>query len=198
MQREGNAPDDVTFVGVILACTHGGMVEKGREIFNTMEQKFFIRPKLEHYGCMVDLLGRAGLIKEAYELIMAMPMKPDAVVWGGLLGACSFHGNVEFAERAAEALFELEPGNPGNYVILSNIYARANEWDGVAKVRKFMKGSNTTKAAGHSSIEEGGRQHTFVVEDKCHPKSDEIREGLNLVDAEMKHCEESEILESIN
>lgn len=197
MQRGGVAPDDVTFVGVILACTHGGMVEKGRELFNSMEQKFLVRPKLEHYGCIVDLLGRAGLVQEAYELIMAMPMKPDSVVWGTLLGACSFHGNVEFAERAAEALFRLDPWNPGNYVILSNIYAKANKWDGVAKLRKFMKGSNTTKAAGHSFIEEGGRLHKFFVEDKCHSRSNEIFAVLDFVTAEMKFRGKTYFLDSI-
>lgn len=197
MQREGIAPDDVTFVGVILACTHGGMVEKGRELFNTMEEKFLITPKLEHYGCIVDLLGRAGLLEEAYELIMAMPMKPDSVVWGALLGACSFHGNVEFAERAAEALFKLEPRSPGNYVILSNIYAQANKWDGVAKLRKFMKGTNTTKAAGHSFIEEGGRLHKFIVEDKYHSRSNEIFTVLDFVSAEMKLSGKTDFLDSI-
>ncbi|KAL1549729.1 pentatricopeptide repeat-containing protein-like protein [Salvia divinorum] len=197
MLREGFTPDDVTFVGVILACTHGGMVEKGHELFNSMEQKFLIKPKLEHYGCMVDLLGRAGLVQEAYELIMAMPMKPDSVVWGALLGACSFHGNVKFAERAAEALFKLEPWNPGNYVILSNIYAKANKWNEVAKLRKFMKGSNTCKAAGHSFIEGGGRLHKFLVEDKCHSRSNDIFTVLDFVTAEMKLARKTEFLDSI-
>ncbi|PIN24545.1 hypothetical protein CDL12_02730 [Handroanthus impetiginosus] len=186
MLRKGIAPDDVTFVGAILACTHGGMVKKGRELFNSMEQRFCISPKLEHYGCMVDLLGRAVLLKEAYNLIKAMPMKPDSVVWGTLLGACSFHGNVEFAEKAAESLFVLEPWNPGNYVILSNIYAKAGRWDGVAKLRKLMKGSNVTKAAGHSFIEEGGRIHKFIVEDKSHPRFNDIFRLLDYVTAEMK------------
>lgn len=179
-------PDDVTFVGAILACTHGGMVKKGRELFNSMEQRCFITPKLEHYGCMVDLLGRAGLLQEAYDLIKAMPMKPDSVVWGTLLGACSFHGNVEVAEKAAESLFVLEPWNPGNYVVLSNIYAKASRWDGVAKLRKMMKGSNVAKAAGHSFIEEGGRIHKFIVEDKSHPRSNQIFAMLDDVTAEMK------------
>lgn len=186
MQRKGLVPDDVTFVGAILACTHGGMVEKGWEIFNSMEQRFSITPKLEHYGCMVDLLGRARLLKEAYELIKSMPMKPDSVIWGTLQGACSFHGNVEFGEKAAESLFKLEPRNPGNYVILSNIYAKANRWDRVAKLRKLMKGSNVTKAAGHSFIEEGGRLHKFIVEDKSHLKASEIFTVLEYVTAEMK------------
>lgn len=154
------------------------MVIKGRELLKSMEKEFGITPKLEHYGCMVDLLGRAGELKEAYDLIHSMPMKPDSVIWGALLGACSFHRNVELAvelaEKAAESLFELEPWNPANYVILSNIYASAGRWDGVAKLRKVMKGGKIIKAAGYSFIEEGGQVHKFIVEDKSHPRSDEI------------------------
>lgn len=174
LQREGTLPDDVTFVGLLLACTHGGMVETGKHIFKSMTRDFNIIPKLEHYGCMVDLLGRAGKLSEAYEVIKSMPMVPDSVIWGALLGACSFHGNVELAEIAAESLFVLEPWNPGNYVILSNIYASAGQWNGVAKLRKVMKGGKITKAAGHSFIEEGGRLHKFIVEDRSHSESNQI------------------------
>ncbi|KAH7578083.1 hypothetical protein JRO89_XS01G0338600 [Xanthoceras sorbifolium] len=183
---EGTAPDDVTFVGLLLACTHGGMVRKGRELFESMETKFKITPKLEHYGCMVDLFGRAGELQEAYELIQTMPMRPDSVIWGALLGACSFHVNVELGEIAAESLFKLEPWNPGNYVILSNIYALARRWDGVAKLRKVMKHSEITKAAGYSLIEEGGDIHKFIVEDKTHPSCHEIYALLNEVSTKMK------------
>lgn len=107
MLHEGTAPDNVTFVGVLLACTHGGLVTKGRELFESMAKNYNINPKLEHFGCMVDLLGRAGALQEAYDLIKTMPMKPDAVVWGALLGACSFHKNVKLAEKAAQPLFLL-------------------------------------------------------------------------------------------
>ncbi|VFQ98312.1 unnamed protein product [Cuscuta campestris] len=175
MLEEGISPDDVTFVGAIMACTHaGGMVARGWDIFKSMERKFHIAPKLEHYGCMVDLLGRAGNLEEAYDLIQSMPMKPDSVVWGALLGGCSFHYNVELAEKAANFLSELEPWNPGNYVILSNIYARAGRWDGVVRLRKLMKGSHIRKAAGYSFIEGGGRIHKFIVEDKSHPSFNEV------------------------
>lgn len=149
------------------------MVRRGRELFESLE-KFGITPKLEHYGCMVDLLGRAGELKEAYDLIQSMPMSTDSVIWGSLLGACSYHANVEMAEKAAEFLFKLEPWNPANYVILSNIYASAGRWDGVAKLRKVMKCSKITKAAGYSFIEEGGQVHKFIVDDKSHPQSQDI------------------------
>lgn len=174
MLRERMVPDAITFVAALLACTHGGKIAKGRELFELMKDKFGIIPKLEHYGCMVDLLGRKGKLKEAYNLIQTMPMEPDSVIWGTLLGACSFHCNIEVAEKAAGALFELEPWNSGNYVILSNIYASAKRWDGVAKLRKIMNRSQITKAAGYSCIEEADQIHMFFVEDKSHPRSNEI------------------------
>ncbi|KAJ9188181.1 hypothetical protein P3X46_003568 [Hevea brasiliensis] len=186
MLRDGTAPDDVTFVGLLLACTHGGMLVKGRQLFQSMEKMFRITPKLEHYGCMVDLLGRAGELQEAYDLIKRMPMKPDSVIWGALLGACSFHKNVELAEIAANSLFQLEPWSPGNYVILSNIYASAGRWDGVAKLRKLMKGGKIIKAAGYSFIEGEGEIQKFIVEDSSHAKRDEIYTLLHEISTKMK------------
>ncbi|KAK9056112.1 hypothetical protein SSX86_027200 [Deinandra increscens subsp. villosa] len=193
---EGVRPDDVTFVGAILACTHGGMVKKGREIFETTMNNFCITPKIEHYGCMIDLLGRAGELQEAYDLIQTMPMKPDSVLWGTLLGACSFHNNVELAEIAAKHLYELEPWNPGNYVILSNIYANTGRWDGVAKLRKMMKGFKITKAAGYSFFEEGSQVYKFIVDDRSHPRSNEIYWVLNEISLKMKkHYEDATLFE---
>lgn len=168
----------------------------GRELFNSMAEKYHINPKLEHYGCIVDLLGRVGALQEAYDLVKTMPMKPDAVIWGALLGACSFHNNVELAEAAVQPLFQLEPWNAGNYVILSNIYASAGRWDGVAKLRKLMKGSQITKAAGYSFIEEGGEMHKFLVEDKSHPRCEEIYEIIDQISAVMKLQENSTNSES--
>ncbi|KAE8723264.1 Pentatricopeptide repeat-containing protein [Hibiscus syriacus] len=186
LEHEETAPDYVTFVGVLLACTHGGLVMKGQELFESMTRNYNINPKLEHYGCMVDLLGRAGALQEAYDLIKTMPLKPDAVVWGALLGACSFHNNAELAEKAAQPLFELEPWNAGNYVILSIIYASSGPWDGVAKLRKIMKGGKITKAAGYSFLVEGDEMHKFLVEDKSHRRCDEIYEILHRVSMVMK------------
>lgn len=139
-----------------------------------MEKDFSITPKLEHYGCMVDLLGRAGLLNEAYNLIKTMPMEPDSVIWGALLGACSFHGEIKLAEIAAEFLFKLEPWNTGNHVILSNIYASSGKWNSVAEVWKLMRGKQQKKAAGYSIIEFDGIMHKFLVEDKSHPEYRDI------------------------
>ncbi|XP_068649961.1 pentatricopeptide repeat-containing protein At5g08510 [Aristolochia californica] len=186
MLVEGVIPDDITFVAVLLACTHGGMVDEGWRLFDSMEKDFLITPKLQHYGCMVDLLGRAGHLTEAYNLIKKMPMDPDSVVWGTLLGACSFHSHVELAETATDHLFELEPSNPGNFVILSNIYASAGRWDGVAKMRILMKENQIRKEAGYSIIVFGGLLHKFLVEDRSHSRSADIYEMLGEVTAKMK------------
>lgn len=151
-----------------------------------MKRDHEITPKLEHYGCMVDLLGRAGMLREADSLMQSMPMKPDSIIWGALLGACSFYGNIEFAEKAAKSLIELEPSNPGNYVILSNIYASTGKWDGVARLRKTMKGRNIVKAAGYSCIEEEGRIHKFIAADRSHLRSHEIYSVLYALLATIK------------
>ncbi|CAL9064260.1 pentatricopeptide repeat-containing protein At5g08510 [Musa acuminata AAA Group] len=186
MREKGILPNDITLVGVLLACTHGGLVDEGQYIFNSMEKDFFITPKLEHYGCMVDLLGRAGLTKEAYSLITSMPMEPDSVIWGALLGACSFHGDVQLAEVAAEFLFKLEPWNPGNLVILSNIYASSGRWNSVAKIWKMMKGKLHRKSAGYSIIELDGYMHKFLVEDKSHSQFEEIYALLDEITMRMR------------
>lgn len=151
-----------------------------------MEREFSLTPKIEHYGCMVDLLGRAGLLKEAYTLIKSMPMEPDSVIWGALLGACSFHGEVEIAEIAASFLFKLEPWNTGNQVILSNIYASTGKWSSVAKVWKMMKDKQHKKSAGYSFIELEGSIHKFLVEDTSHPRFEEIYEALDEITMTMK------------
>ncbi|GKU87890.1 hypothetical protein SLEP1_g2219 [Rubroshorea leprosula] len=140
-----------------------------KELLQMMSHLYGIAPKLEHYGSMVDLLGRAGRLQEAYDFIKSMPIKPDSAVWGALLGACSFHNNVEATEKAAEFLFQLEPWNPENHVILSNIYASAGQWDGFARLKMAMKGGQVTKAARYSLTEEGGEMHKFIVEDESHP-----------------------------
>nr|UPT48409.1 pentatricopeptide repeat protein AaPPR44 [Agave angustifolia] len=173
LKVRGFTPDDITFVGVLQACTHGRLVDEGKLFFKSMKD-FSITPKLEHYGCMVDLLGRSGFLQEAYNLIKSMPMEPDSVIWGALLGACSFHGEVKLAEIAVDSLFELEPWNPGNHVILSNIYASSGQWNSVAEVWRLMKGKQQKKAAGYSIIELDGIMHKFLVEDKSHPRYQDI------------------------
>ncbi|XP_043702555.1 pentatricopeptide repeat-containing protein At3g26782, mitochondrial-like [Telopea speciosissima] len=140
MIEEGIKPNDVTFVGVLSACSHAGLISRGWMYFTSMSDVYGVTPKVEHYGCMVDILGRAGYLKEARELISSIPFAPDAIVWRALLGACRMDKNVELAEEAIVNLLELEPHVDGNYVLLSNIYSQAKRWGEVAKIRRIMRG----------------------------------------------------------
>jgi pentatricopeptide repeat protein len=124
MGRE-TAPNYITLVNVLTACSRGGLTKEGYELFQTMKQRFGIEPRIEHYACVVDLLGRAGMEERAYEIIQGMPMRPSISVWGALLGGCKMHGKTELGRIAAEKLFELDPQDSGNHVLLSNMLASA-------------------------------------------------------------------------
>ncbi|PKA54716.1 Pentatricopeptide repeat-containing protein [Apostasia shenzhenica] len=178
MMKEDIQPNDVTFVGVLSACNHAGLLGEGRALFNSMRDVYGINPKLEHYGCMVDLLGRSGLIEEAWRLVKSMPFEPDAIIWRSLLGACHIHKNAYVAEEAVKNLFELEPQVDGHYVLLSNIYAQANQWDDVAKVRKWMRVGNIVRVPGSSSIELENVVYEFVTGERSHPKSSQMYKML--------------------
>jgi pentatricopeptide repeat protein len=178
MERSGVSPSDVTYIAILSACSHAGLVEKGRSIFNDMVNRVGLEPRIEHYGCMVDLLGRAGYLEEAEELITNMPIKPDDVIWKALLGACKLHKNVEIGRRAAEVLMKLAPHDSGAYVALSNLYASSGNWDGVAEVRMMMKELDIRKDPGCSWIEIDGVIHEFLVEDDSHPRAKEIHSML--------------------
>ncbi|CBI29241.3 unnamed protein product, partial [Vitis vinifera] len=178
MERAGVMPSDVTYIGLLSACSHAGLVNEGRWFFDHMVRVSGLEPRIEHYGCMVDLLGRAGLLEESEELILNMPIKPDDVIWKALLGACKMHGNVEMGKRVAEHLMELAPHDSGSYVALSNIYASLGNWEGVAKVRLMMKEMDVRKDPGCSWIELDGVIHEFLVEDDSHPKSKKIHSML--------------------
>ncbi|KAF8406992.1 hypothetical protein HHK36_006113 [Tetracentron sinense] len=178
MQRSGVKPDAITFVGVLAACSHAGLVDEGYSHFDSMSNLYGIQPSIEHYGCMVDMLGRAGHIAKAEELISEMPMPPDYFVLGGLLGACRIHGNLEAAERAARQLLELDPENGGTYVLLSNIYSSLKKWDEAKRIREVMVERSITKPPGCSLIEVDGVVHEFVKGDMSHQRSSEIYEML--------------------
>ncbi|GLU11570.1 hypothetical protein SLE2022_283070 [Rubroshorea leprosula] len=139
MEEERTKPDHLTFTAVLSACSHAGLIELGQNLFKLMQEKYGIRPRAEHYASLVDLLGRAGKVNEAYDIIKAMPVKPDLFVWGALLGACRTHGNMDLAEVAANHLVELEPGNAGNKLLLSSLHADAGNWGSVVKLKKAMK-----------------------------------------------------------
>ncbi|KAJ7950357.1 Pentatricopeptide repeat-containing protein family [Quillaja saponaria] len=175
MQRTGLVtPSDVTYIGILSACSHAGLVDQGRSFFNHMVNMVGLEPRIEHYGCMVDLLGRAGLLKEAEELILNMPIKSDDVIWKALLGACKIHKNIEIGRRAAEVLMDLAPNDSGSYVALSNMYASVGDWNSVAEVRLMMKDLDIRKDPGCSWIEIDGVINEFLVEDDSHPRAREI------------------------
>ncbi|GMJ09290.1 hypothetical protein like AT3G29230 [Hibiscus trionum] len=186
MKMEGFQPDRVTFVGVLCACTHAGFIDEGVEYFYAMEKDYGIVPQIEHYGCMIDLLGRGGRLKEAYGLVHTMPFEPNAIIWGTLLGACRLHGATELAEKVLDHLLELDPSDPGNYSMVANIFAAAGDWDSAASARLRMKSIGVQKPSGASSIELDNEVHEFTVFDRSHPKFDKIYQMLNRFGQDLK------------
>ncbi|XP_011628759.1 pentatricopeptide repeat-containing protein At5g66520 [Amborella trichopoda] len=186
MRTSGVTPDDITFVGVLCACGHTGLVEEARMLLEMMRRDHGLVPKVEHYGCVVDALCRAGLLQEAKCLVETMPVRANAVILGTLLNGCRVHNNnVGLGERVLERLVELDPQNPGYYVLLSNMYATASRWRDVHRVRNFMKVRGVEKKPGCSSIEVGSMVHEFVAGDRTHPDTDEIHRKLEQVAEEL-------------
>ncbi|KAL7107420.1 hypothetical protein ACP275_06G053100 [Erythranthe tilingii] len=176
-------PDQITFVGVLSACNHGGLIDEGRMRFDSMVNNYGIKPNIQHYTCMVDLLGHSNCLDEAYSLVMKMNVAPDCGVWGALLNSCKIHKNVEMGEFAFERLIEMGRECSGSYVIMSNIYAQAGKWEGVAKVRKSIRETKSIKkSVGCSWVEVRGKVHAFVCGDNSntsHPMWDDISAELN-------------------
>ncbi|KAG6504990.1 pentatricopeptide repeat-containing protein At5g43790-like [Zingiber officinale] len=152
MTRENVGVDEVTFVVVMNACAHAGLVDEGQRVFHRMKKDFGIDPKTEHYGCLVDLLCRSGLLEEAKAVLECMPMKPNPILFRTLLTACAVHNNLELGERVMAKLMDSEPLHGGNYVLLSNMYARASRWDGVIQARALMKNKGIAKSPGSSFV----------------------------------------------
>lgn len=175
MEMEGRIkPNDITFIGLLRACSHSGLVAEGKRMFHRMACDFGLDPKVEHYGCMVDLLGRAGLLEAALEMVAGMPVAPNIVVWGALLAACKVHKNPEIGDVAARELLKLEPRSTGYNVLISNLYASEKRWKDVAELRTTMKDSGIRKVPGMSSTELNGVVHDFVTGDLLHPETKKI------------------------
>ncbi|PKA65193.1 Pentatricopeptide repeat-containing protein [Apostasia shenzhenica] len=153
MNLAGLLPNAITFTDLLSACSHNGLIEEGGKLFDEMSRIHGIRPEKEHYGCMVDLLGRAGLIREAVEFIEQMPVDPHPSVWGALAAACRNHEDIELGEDVGKRLIELEPGHGGRYVLLSNIYGAASRWDDMAIIRRLLKERGAAKSTGSSLVE---------------------------------------------
>ncbi|XP_044467551.1 pentatricopeptide repeat-containing protein At1g71420 isoform X2 [Mangifera indica] len=179
-------PDSATFVALLTACSHTGLVEEGNEVFNSMADKHGVTPQLDHYACMVDILGRAGRILEAEKLINKMPMEPDSVVWSALLGSCRKHGVTHLAELAAAKLQELEPGDSLGYVQMSNVYCSSGSFSKAGLIRKTMKGYKVRKEPGLSWVEIENQVHEFASGGKRHPQRNAICTKLSELIGQLK------------
>lgn len=186
MQKYGFKPDDVTYVALLSACSHTGLVEEGLKYFDELVKDRSIQVREDHYACLVDLCGRAGRLKEAFHFIDQLETRPSACVWGALLAGCNVHANVKIGKLVAKKLLEVEPGNAGTYLLLSNIYASTGKWREAARVRLKMKDEGLKKQPGCSWIEVGNRFHVFVVRDKSHSQSELIYSILHDLHSKMK------------
>ncbi|XP_049373060.1 pentatricopeptide repeat-containing protein At5g15340, mitochondrial [Solanum verrucosum] len=167
-------PDDVTFTAILSACSHSGLVDQGRHLFYSLESTYGIKPSIEHYSCVVDLLGRAGHLEEAESIIRRMTIPPNEVVLGSLLGSCSFHKNLELGECLIKELVQMYPNNTEYHVLLSNMYSLAGRNDKANSIRVVLRSRGVRKVPGISSIYVGGQIHCFSAGDKLHPQSEEI------------------------
>ncbi|KAF9612066.1 hypothetical protein IFM89_037985 [Coptis chinensis] len=186
MQSENINPNHATFVAVLRACGYMGLFEEGKCYFHSMLNDYGLQPQLEHYSCMVDIIGRSGQIDEALKLILEMPFEADAIVWRSLLSVCRINGDVEVAELAASSILQLDPQDSAAYVLLSNVYAEAGMWGQVSKMRQMMRQNGLKKEPGCSWIEVKSEVNTFLVGDKVHSKSEAIYEMLEGLIGEMK------------
>ncbi|KAI3741600.1 hypothetical protein L1987_59274 [Smallanthus sonchifolius] len=179
-------PDDITFTGLLSACSRSGMLNKGRCIFNFLLNQKSVKVKLEHYACMVDILGRNGRLNEAVELVKNMPMGPNTSIWLALLSACKKHSNLKLAETAAEAIFNIDPNCSAAFTLLSNLYAFAGRWNDVSRIRGLMKNKGIMKEPGLSWVNLKGLRHEFLSGDKSHPMTTEIYEKLEWIGEKLK------------
>ncbi|XP_009152140.1 pentatricopeptide repeat-containing protein At2g03880, mitochondrial [Brassica rapa] len=178
MKASGTKPNYITIVGVLFACSHAGLLEDGWYYFRSMKKLYGIDPVREHYGCMIDLLGKAGKLDDAVKLLNEMECEPDAVTWRTLLGACRVQGNMVLAEYAAKKVIELDPDDAGTYTVLSNIYANSQKWDSVEEIRTRMRDRGIKKEPGCSWIEVNKNIHAFIIGDESHPLIVEVKEKL--------------------
>uniref|UniRef100_A0A7N0ZQW3 Pentatricopeptide repeat-containing protein n=1 Tax=Kalanchoe fedtschenkoi TaxID=63787 RepID=A0A7N0ZQW3_KALFE len=166
----GIKPDPVIITSVLSACSHSGQVDEGWKIFDSIRKVHAMKPTMEHYSCVVDLLARTGRVQDAYSFTTSMPVEPAANIWGTLLGACKTYNEVELGRLVADRLFDIEAGNIGNYVVMSNLYAAGARWDKVVEMRKLMRSRDLKKPAGCSWIEVQGTKNEFIASDYSHPK----------------------------
>nr|XP_010907158.1 pentatricopeptide repeat-containing protein At5g48910-like [Elaeis guineensis] len=188
MQRIGVEPNDISFLGLLKACSHSGMIEEGWLYFKLMQERYRMEPGIQHYGCLIDLLSRSGLLEEAQRVIEDLPMEPDVVVWKSILSSCVRHGHVDIGEHAAMRVIELAPHDSSCYTLLSNMYAKFGQWEDVERVRALMKERGVKKIPGCSCIMVKGEVHEFLVgkemgvgrREVVHSKLEEVIHRLKL------------------
>lgn len=186
MRLRGIEPDAASFSAILYACSHSGLRDEGWRFFDAMRHEHKIEPRLKHYNCMVDLLINTGNLNEAYEFIDSMPIDPDSSIWVSLLNGCRIHRDIKLAEEVAERVFELEPGNTGYYVLLANIYAEAEKWEAVRKLRNKIGGRGLREKTGCSWIEARGKVQVFVSDNQNHPQGARIAEFLDEIARRMQ------------
>ncbi|XVF65362.1 hypothetical protein PTKIN_Ptkin09bG0242300 [Pterospermum kingtungense] len=186
MVLNGVKPNEVTFIGLIYACSHVGLVNRGRELFKSMTEDYGIRPSLQHYTCLLDLLGRSGHLDEAENIINSMPFKSDEPTWAALLSACKHYGNSKMAIRFADHLLCLKPEEPSTYILLSNIYASSSLWEHASKARHLLETLEVRKEPGYSYIDLGKESQMFYAGEISNPMKDEIFGLLKELDVEMR------------
>ncbi|KAG0502920.1 hypothetical protein HPP92_002992 [Vanilla planifolia] len=196
MKSEGRQPDHVTFINVLNACSHMGLVDRGWDYFRSMQSLYCLAPRIEHFACMVDMLSRTGKFEEAKNLIESEPIDHGTCLWRILLGACRHKKNFHFGAYAGEKLMELGSNDSSTYILLSNIYAAWNKWDDVERVRRTMKFRGVNKEPGCSWIEIKSRVHVFVVGELLHPEIEDIYVGIKMLIKHMKeegYCLKSKV-----
>ncbi|PQP94637.1 pentatricopeptide repeat-containing protein [Prunus yedoensis var. nudiflora] len=195
MQDSGVRPNSVTFIAVLTACSHSGLVTEGKQYLDSMSCVYDVEPTIDHYDCMIDVYSRAGLLQEALELIKGMPFEPDAMSWKSLLGGCWIHRNLELGKFAAENLLQLDPEDTASYIIMFNLYASSGKWEEAAVFRRMMAERNLRKEIGCSWITVKGEKHRFIVGDQHHPQIEQIYSKLNELSISFREAEDSLLTE---
>ncbi|XP_051144935.1 pentatricopeptide repeat-containing protein At1g50270 isoform X2 [Andrographis paniculata] len=186
-------PNEVTITAVLCACTHGGLVRRGQEVFASMEDEYGIKPTVDHYGCLVDLLGRAGQLEEAVKLIAGMPMEPSGGVWGALFNACTIHKDFELGKSVGSRMIRLEPSDGSVYTRLANMYCKHRDWEAAAAVRKKMHEMGVEKTSGCSAIEVDGAVREFVASDARIDVSEDLYGAVESLAAQGRPLPEAHI-----
>lgn len=193
MVKDGFTPDNVTFIAILSACRHSGLVKTGEDYFKAMTEKYNLTPEIDHYSCMIDLYGRANELKEAMEFMRKIPIELDVVILGTFLSACKLHKNLELAQEVEDELLRMGGESGTRYVQLANVYASEGRWGDMGRIRKKMRGNEVGKIAGCSWVHVGSKVHSFTSGDKCRFENEALYYVLDILIMEMKQKEEIQL-----